>query len=155
MQGTAEFHHQITNALLPQTDPVFDDATALHTAVDMLDAQPTLVERLVGEVLLSRQFLATRFLGGHEDVDLGQCQRQDAQILQQPTPRGSGIRRRVGNRLLMDAAAVGVAQKEAEEQGIDEQDIFDRVVSFLAALTRGLFSRVLGADDAPFRPVIA
>jgi hypothetical protein len=54
----------------------------------------------------------------------------------------------------MDAAAVGVAQKEDEEQGIDEQDIFDRVVSFLAALTRGLFSRVLGADDAPFRPVM-
>jgi len=40
MQGTAACHHQITNALLPQTDPVFDDATALHTAVDMRDAQP-------------------------------------------------------------------------------------------------------------------
>src|SRR5438093_1601777 len=54
----------------------------------------------------------------------------------------------------MDAAAVGVAQQEDEEQGIDEQDIFDRVVSCLAALTRGLFSRVLGADDAPCRPVM-
>jgi len=54
----------------------------------------------------------------------------------------------------MDAAAVGVAQKEAEEQGIDEQDIFDRVVLFLAAITVGLFNRVLGADDASFRPVM-
>jgi len=38
MQGTAEFHHQITDALFPQAHPVFDDATALDTAVDVLDA---------------------------------------------------------------------------------------------------------------------
>jgi hypothetical protein len=54
----------------------------------------------------------------------------------------------------MDAAAVGVAQEEDEEQSIDEQDIFHRVVFFLAAITLGLFSRVLGADDPPFRPVM-
>src|SRR5438132_3704261 len=54
----------------------------------------------------------------------------------------------------MDTAAVGIAQKEDEEEGIHEQDIFDRVVLFLPALTVGLFNRVLGADDAPFRPVM-
>src|SRR5439155_10489731 len=59
-----------------------------------------------------------------------------------------------GNRLIVDAAAVGVAQKEDREEGIDEQDIFDRVVLFLAAITVRLFSRVLGVDDAPFRPVM-
>jgi hypothetical protein len=55
----------------------------------------------------------------------------------------------------MGTAAVGVAQKEDDEQGIDEQDIFDRVISFLAAITRFLFSSVLGADEAPFRPVMS
>src|SRR3989449_8915632 len=54
----------------------------------------------------------------------------------------------------MHAAAVGVAQKEDQEEGIDEQDVFDGVVLFLAAITVGLFNRVLGADDAPFRPVM-
>ena len=54
----------------------------------------------------------------------------------------------------MDTAAVGVAQKEDDEERIDEQDIFDGVVLFLAALTRGLLRRVLGADDAPFGPVM-
>jgi hypothetical protein len=54
----------------------------------------------------------------------------------------------------MSAAAVGVAQKEDQEEGIDEQDIFDGVVLFLATITFFLFSRVLGADDAPFRPVM-
>src|SRR5437667_12165080 len=54
----------------------------------------------------------------------------------------------------MDTAAIGVAQKEDEEQGVDEEHIFYRMVFFLAAITRGLFSRVLGADDASFRPVM-
>jgi hypothetical protein len=39
MQGTADFHHDITDALLPQADPVFEDATTLDTTVDMLDPQ--------------------------------------------------------------------------------------------------------------------
>jgi hypothetical protein len=51
MQGTADFHHAITDALLPQADPVFDDATALDTAVDRLDPQPARVERLIGSLL--------------------------------------------------------------------------------------------------------
>jgi hypothetical protein len=51
MQGTADFHHDITNTLLPQADPVFDDATALDTTVDMLDPQSAIVEHLVGSLL--------------------------------------------------------------------------------------------------------
>jgi hypothetical protein len=54
----------------------------------------------------------------------------------------------------MDTAAVRLAQKEDREGGIDEQDVFDGVVFFLAAITLRLFNRVLGADDAPFRPVM-
>ena len=54
----------------------------------------------------------------------------------------------------MDTAARGVAEKEDEEQGVDEEHIFYRMVFFLAAITRGLFSRVLGADNASFRPVM-
>src|SRR5215831_2506305 len=42
---------------------------------------------------------------------------------------------------------LGTEKKDAKE-GIDEQNILHRVVFFLAALTRGLFSRILGADDA-------
>jgi hypothetical protein len=55
---------------------------------------------------------------------------------------------------IMGTTAVGVAQKEDDEERIDEQDIFHRVVFFLAAITVRLFRRVLGADDPPFRPVM-
>src|SRR5262249_30657859 len=44
----------------------------------------------------------------------------------------------------MDMAAIGVTEKEDDEQGIDEQDIFDGVVFFLAAITLLLFNQVLG-----------
>src|SRR5262245_59767344 len=63
---------------------------------------------------------------------------------------GSGLR----DAQIMDTAAVGIAQKEDREQGIDEQDIFDGVVFFLPAITLLLFTRVLGADDPPFGPVM-
>src|SRR2546422_9453458 len=67
VQGTAELHHEIADALLPQADPVFHNATTLDAAVDMLDPQPTLVERLIGQLLLQRELLATWRLRRHED----------------------------------------------------------------------------------------
>jgi hypothetical protein len=54
----------------------------------------------------------------------------------------------------VDTATIGVAQEEDKEEGIDQQDIFYRVVSFLTAITLFLFNRVLGADDPPLGPVM-
>ena len=54
----------------------------------------------------------------------------------------------------MDATAVGVAEQEDGEEGIASQDIFYRVILFLATITLRLFRRVLGADDAPLGPVM-
>jgi hypothetical protein len=81
MQGTADFHHDIADAVLPQPDPVFDDAAALDAPVDMLDPQPTVMQGLVGQLLFQGAFLAAGCLGRHEDLDLGQRKRQEAQIL--------------------------------------------------------------------------
>jgi hypothetical protein len=154
VQSTAELHHQVTDTLLPQAHPVFHNATALDAAVDMLDPEPPLVERLVGQVLRQGQLPTAGLLRRHEDLHLREREGQEAQILQQPT----ASRERVGSGLrdaqIMGTAAVSVAQKEDDEQGIDEQDILDGVVLFLAAITRGLLRRVLRADDPPFGPVM-
>jgi hypothetical protein len=154
VQGTAEFHHEIADALFPQADPVFDDATALHTAVDMLDPQPPLVQRLVGPLLLQGQLRTAWLLRRHEDRHLREREGQEAQILQQPTPSREGVGGGLSEAQIMDPAAVGVAQKEDDEESIDEQHIFDGVVLFLAAITLGLCRRVLGADDASFGAVM-
>src|SRR5215472_1334838 len=86
MQGTAQFHHQITDALLPQADPVLHDTAALDTAIDMLDPQSTLVQGLVRPLLLHRELLAAGLLRRHENLHLGQRERQAPQILQEPAP---------------------------------------------------------------------
>ena len=118
MQGTAEFPHEIADTLLPQADPVLHDAAALDTAIDVLHAQPTLVERLVGPLLLPRELLAAGLLGRHEDRHLRERERQETQILQEPAPCRQGRGRRVCNGLLMGAAAVGVTEEEDDEQRI-------------------------------------
>src|SRR4051812_42132848 len=84
MQGTADFHYDIPDALLPQADPVFDDATALDTAVDMLDPQSAGVGSLVCSLLGRGQFRARWLLPRHEDLHLGKGEGQEAEILQQP-----------------------------------------------------------------------
>ena len=81
MQGTAEFHHQITNSLLPQADAVFHDATPLDTAVDVLDPEPPLVECLVGPLLLQGQLPTAGLLRRHQDRHLREREGQEAQIL--------------------------------------------------------------------------
>src|SRR3954471_12239814 len=55
----------------------------------------------------------------------------------------------------MDAAANSVAEEQDDEHGIDQQDVLYRMVLFLATVTLRLFSRVLGADNAPFRAVMS
>src|SRR5881409_705903 len=87
MQGTADLHHEIADAVFPQPHPVFDDPTALDAAVDRLDPQPTLVQRLIGQLLLQRSLLAPRLLRRHEDRHLRERERQETQILQEPAPR--------------------------------------------------------------------
>jgi hypothetical protein len=82
VQGTTEFHHDIADTLLPQADPVFDEATALDTPVDMLDPPPPMVQRLIGCLLLEGELLAAWFLHRHEDLDLRQREGQETQILQ-------------------------------------------------------------------------
>src|SRR5262249_49820958 len=83
VQGTAQFHHPITDAFFPQADAVFHNATALHSTVDMLDPQPPLVKRPVRRLLLSCELLAAWLLGRHENYHPRERERQEPQILQE------------------------------------------------------------------------
>jgi hypothetical protein len=57
MEGTADVPHPSAAAHLPEAASVFDAATALDTAMDRVDPQPTLVELLVRHVRLPRELL--------------------------------------------------------------------------------------------------
>src|SRR5215831_15780864 len=98
MQGTADVHHQSAETLLPQADPVFDHAIALHAAVDMLDPERAVVQGLIGHVLRQRQLLAVWLLGWHADLYLlwkmsrrgNVCSPRRSRGLAVPAPRRSG-----------------------------------------------------------------
>ena len=154
MQGTTECHSPSADAVLPPPDAVLHDAAALDAAVHMLDPQPTVVQGLVGPWLFQGAIRPTGVLGRPQDRPLRPRQRQQTQLLQPPTPGGQGLRRRGSHGLLLDATALGVTEQEEEEQGLHAPNLFDRVVLLLAALTRRLFRRGVGADEAPFRPVV-
>jgi hypothetical protein len=154
MQRTANFHHQIADARLPEAADVVNAATALDAAVDVLDAHAPAGDATIGGFLGARQGPAAGLPGRHDDLDLVECECQEAQILEQAAPRRQGVRSGIGNPLIMGAAGIGAAQKENCERRIDQQDVFDRVALFLAAITARLLKGILGACDAPFGPIV-
>src|SRR2546422_918028 len=120
----------------------------------MLNPQSAVVERLVGQLLLQSQLLTAWLLRRHEDLHLRERERQEAQILQQPTPSREWVGGGLSDAQIMDTAAVGVAQKEDDEERIDQQDIFDGVVLFVAAITCGLLRRGLGGGEVAVGPAV-
>jgi hypothetical protein len=155
MQRTTDFHHAIANAGLPKTVGVMDDATALEAAIDMLDAHATTGDAPIRGFLCARELPSSRFPGRHDDLDMVERKRQEAQILEQATPRGSGIRGGLGKPLVVGASGIGVTQEENRQRGIDQQHGFYRVACLLAAITARLLSRILGTLDAPFGAIVA
>jgi len=72
----------------------------------------------LGQLLLQGQLLTAGLLRRHENRHLRERERQEAQILQQPPPGREGVGSGLSDAQIMDTAAVGVAQKEDDEQGI-------------------------------------
>src|SRR5262249_27285107 len=64
-------------------------------------------------------------------------------------------RRGLRTPLIVGAAGIGITQKEDRERRIDQEHVFHRMAFFLAALTARLFSRILGAPNAPFGALMA
>ena len=92
--------------------PIFHDATALDTAIDVLDADAAACNAPIGGFLRPRERPAPRLLGGHDDLDVVEREGQEAEILEQPAARGQRIWRGLGNPLVVSAARIGVAQEE-------------------------------------------
>jgi hypothetical protein len=155
MQRTADFHAQIAGAGLPEAVRLVHHATALHAAVHVLDADAPTGDAPIGRFLRAREGPASRLLGRHDHLDLRERKGQKSQVLEQLAARGQGIRGGIGKPLVMGTAGVGVTQKEDDERRVDQQHVFHGMALFLAAITAPLLSRILGALDAPFGPIVA
>jgi hypothetical protein len=90
MQGTAEFHHDIADAFLPQTDPVFDNATALDTPIDMLDPQPAIVQGLWARCCSSGNAWPRGFFVGRRISTWGSVKARKPSSCNNRLPAGKG-----------------------------------------------------------------
>ena len=154
MQGTADFHEQIADARLPQAAGVVDDAAAFDAAVDVLDAHATACDAPIRRFLRTREAPAPRLPRRHDDVDPLERIGQEAEILEQSAACRQGVWGDIGNPFIVGAAGIGLTQEEDRQCRIDQQDVFDRVALFLAAITARLLNWILGALDAPLGPIV-
>jgi len=116
MQGTAEFHHESRAPSFHSRIRSLRTRQRLTLLVDMLDPQPTVVQGLVGRCG-SRVSSWPGCLGRMRISTWGSVNAR------KPRPcnnrlRGQGIGRGLGDALVMDAAAVSVAEEEDDEQRI-------------------------------------
>jgi hypothetical protein len=147
MQGTADFHHHVANPDFPQADGLFEHAAAFDAAVDMFDAHAPPRDLPIRRFLRPRQRVPAGLLRGLDDVHPGEREGLKAQVLQELTPHGQRIRRRVGNPLVMHTARMRLTEEQNAHGSIDQQEVFQHVPLFLAAITRFLFSRILRARE--------
>jgi hypothetical protein len=154
MQATAHFHDHLSCPRLPEAADVVDDAAALDATVHLLDPHPAPCDAPIDRFLRTREGSPPRLLGRHEHFDLGEHQGQTAQILKPPAPCRQGIRGLLGNPLIVGATSGGATEKEDREHRIDQQEVFDCMALFLAAITARRLSWMLGALDAPFGAIV-
>ena len=82
MQPTAHFHDQITDARLPQTVGVLDNATAFDAAVDVLNAHAPAGNTPIRGFLGARERSSSRFSGRHDGFNLIEGERHEAKVLE-------------------------------------------------------------------------
>jgi hypothetical protein len=154
MQRTTDFHHHIADAGFPHADRLFEHTAAFDTAVDMLNADAPPSRLPIPRFLGPGQLVPTRLLRGLEDVHAVQRECLKARILQQLTPRRQRIGCGIGDAFVMDTTRMRLAQEEDVQGFIDQEQVFQHVPLLLAAITRFLFSRVVGARDGSLGAVM-
>src|SRR5215510_967019 len=145
MQGTADFHHHVAHPVFPHPDRLFEPTAAFDAAVDMFDAHPSPSDFAIAGFLLWCQLFPTWLLRRLDDRHALQREGLKAQVLQQVTPRRPRLWRRVGNPFVLDTALMGLTQEKNAQSPIEQQQVLEPMSLFLAAITRCLFHRIVGA----------
>src|SRR5918997_3666320 len=88
---TGNFHHDVTDRVLPVANSVLDDATALHTAHGMLNAHFLARDPLIFFFLHRGEFTTSRFLRRLLHGDVRYRKALKSHILIEDTTRGQRI----------------------------------------------------------------
>jgi len=155
VEPTRHFHHEIADGAPPDSWRILHHSAALDTTIDMFNAHPSARLCLIGRLLFGREGAPTRLFGRLPHLHPIQRKGEKAQILEQLAVGRQGIRRIVSNPFVMHRAFKGGTQKEDGQRGSDQQQVFQGVALFLAAIMERLFRRVRGARDGPLGAIMA
>jgi hypothetical protein len=107
MQGRADFHDCISDPRLQEAADVVDNAAALDAAVDMLDVGAPTGNPTIRGFLFARESLAPRRLRRHDDLDVVEAERQEAEFLEQAASGPQGVGGHFGNPFIVGTACIG------------------------------------------------
>jgi hypothetical protein len=147
MPRTAACPHHVANAGLPHSDRLLEPTPAFDPAVDRLDAYAPPRQLPIPRFLGPRQLVPTRLLHGLEDGHAVQREGLKARSLPQLTPRRQRIRSGRGEAGVMDTPRRRLAQAAEAQGALDQEQVFQQGPLCLAARTRFLGHRVVGARD--------
>jgi hypothetical protein len=154
MQRTADVPHQVAHAGFPQADRLFEPTAAFDAAVNRLEADAPPSKLPIPRFLCPRPLVPTRLLRGLAEVHAAERERLKARILQPLTPwwqrRGGGS----GDAFVMATTRMRLAHAEDAQGAIDQEQVFQPVPLFLAAITRFRLRRVVGARDGSLGAVM-
>jgi hypothetical protein len=126
-----------------------DPTAARAAAGDVLDADAATREASIGGFFAACAGSAAWLAGWPDDLDVVECARQEAPLLEPPTARRQGIGSAIRNALVMGTPRLGLTAEEDRPHGVAQQHIVDRGAPGLAAIIAPLLRRSVGTPDAP------
>src|ERR671933_58384 len=154
MQPTRNFHHRVTDTVLPVTNFILDDTTTLHTTDCVLNPHFLARNATILFFLFRPEFTATRFLGG---LSHGYCcdgKSLKPHVLVEGTISRQTIGFIISNRFVMPFPSMRWAQVLNDARLSNQEDIFYRMAFLLATVIFLLFVGIYRSLDRTFGAVV-
>jgi hypothetical protein len=152
MQATTRLHNGVANAVLQETDFVFDNPRAFHSTNRVFNADPDRRDRAIGRFLRRGEFSPRRFFLRLDDGDPIEDEALETHILVEATAMWQGITLQFSQVFIVCLPFIGGTQEADVTALINHEEVFDRVALLLATVE---FLLILGIDRAVDRSLRA
>ena len=147
MQATTCLHDGVANAVLQETDVVFDNPIAFHPTNRVFNADPDRRDRAIGRFLRRGEFSPRRCFLRLDNGDPVEDKALETHILVEATTLWQGIALQFSQVFIVCLPFIGGTQEADVTALIDHEEVLDRVAFLLAAVVVLLVLGIGGAVD--------
>src|SRR6267142_1343068 len=134
MQTTTCLHDGIANAVLQETDLVFDHTVAFHPTNGVFDTDSDRRDRTIGNFLRGGEFPTRGFFLRLDDGDPIASIDLEPHILIETTATWEGLAFHISQAFIMRLSLIGGTQETHRTGLIDDEEVFDRMAFLLAPI---------------------